>query len=416
MLQKITMPDAGQTTDQLVVAKWLKNVGDRVARGDVLAEVETDKATVAVESFASGTLLKRLVQEGETASAGDVIAWIGDGSDLVEEAQPVASPVPLPPAQADAIAPTASPSVRRDPARALARPSEGLEVPVRASPAAKKAAREAGLDIRQIARATNKAVVRRADVLGFRAPPPPAPAAATDGPRARAVTEPAQYELLRLTSTRKLVAARMVQSATTIPAFTLETEVDMTRCIALRDELNAQAGDVRIAFHDILAKCIAVAAKKHPLVNASYADDGIHAYRQVNVGLAVAREEGLVVPVVRDVGGKTLAEVARENAERVAAARDGTLRQESLEGCTITLSNLGMQGVKRFIAIINPPQSCIVAVGSILPSPAFLNEAWVARPIMTITASFDHRVLDGVQGAAFLNSLKELLENPLRLL
>ena len=208
----------------------------------------------------------------------------------------------------------------------------------------------------------------------------------------------------------------MVQSVTTIPAFTLEAEVDMSRCAALRKELNGRKGDVRIAYHDLVAKCLAAAARRHPLVNASWREDGIRVYRSVNVGLAVARDEGLVVPVVKDVAGKGLEAVARENAQNVAAARGGTIRPEALEGGTITLSNLGMFPVRRFTAIINPPQTCIVALGAIAGRPAWIDGAWAARPTLCVTASFDHRVLDGAEGAAFLKDLQELLESPAMLL
>jgi pyruvate dehydrogenase E2 component (dihydrolipoamide acetyltransferase) len=404
MLHKITMPDAGQTTDQLVVARWLKKVGEAVARGDVLLEVETDKATVSVESFAQGKLLKRMAEAGETATAGDVIAWVGEEADLAAaaEAKPAAA---APPA-------TPSPAVQAAAAGSAPRPA-GKPGWVVASPAARKAARELGLDLAEIARSTGRPVVKRADVLAFRAPqraaalPPPAPDRSPD---------PAAFELVRPSRTRQAIAARMVQSVTTIPAFTLEAEVDMSRCAALRKELNGRKGDVRIAYHDLVAKCVAAAAKRHPLVNASWREDGIRLYRSVNVGLAVARDEGLVVPVVKDVGGKGLEAVARENAQNVAAVRGGTVRPEALEGGTITLSNLGMFPVRRFTAIINPPQSCIVALGAIADRPAWIDGAWAARPTLCVTASFDHRVLDGAEGAAFLKDLQELLESPAMLL
>jgi len=403
MLQKITMPDAGQTTDQLVVAKWLKRVGDVVARGDILLEVETDKATLAVESFTHGKLLKQLVQAGETASVGDVIALVGEEGDLASEetatsGTPRTAQRPAHPSPESAGGPSAKqPNVHE----AVTAPGRVL-----ASPAARKAARELGLDLAAIARSANKAVVRRADVLGFDG------AGATTPAPEHALPDPGEYELLPLTRARRTIANRMAESATTIPAFTLEVEVDMTRCIALREELNAQGTETQIAYNDILAKCLAAAAERHSLVNASYRSDGIHAYKTVNVGLAVAREEGLVVTVVRDVAHKRLLAIARENAEHVAAARDGTLKLEEMEGGTITISNLGMYAVRKFTALINPPQSCILALGSIAPRPAWVDGVWVSRPTMFMTASFDHRVLDGAYGASFLRDLQALLERP----
>jgi len=409
MLHKITMPDAGQTTDELVVARWLKKVGDVVARGDSLVEVETDKATVAVESFAKGKLLKRLVEEGQSAAVGAVIAWVGEEADLAAEAGDGAAAAA--PASAQPVAASARPAPGAAPVQA------GRQGRVLASPAGRKAARERGLDLAEIAAASGKRVVKRADVLAFQ----PALAMAAASPRLPAPArpqrgDPAPFELLKLSRTRQVIAARMLESANTIPAFTLEVEVDMTRCQAVRDELNARGSDVRIAYHDIVARCVAVAARKHELVNASYRDDGVHVYSSVNVGLAVARDEGLVVPVVRDVGTKTLATVARENAENIAATRAGTVRPEVLDGGTITVSNLGMFPVRRFTAVINPPQSCILALGTISMRPVWREGAWVARPILSVTGSFDHRVMDGAYGAAFMKDLQELLETPTMLL
>jgi pyruvate dehydrogenase E2 component (dihydrolipoamide acetyltransferase) len=411
MLHKITMPDAGQTTDQLVVARWLKQVGEAVGRGDVLLEVETDKATVTVESFGQGKLLKRLVQEGETVTAGDVIAWVGEEADLAAEKKPAApAPAAAAPAPTSASAAPARPDGAAPAPSAVGPATSGR---VRASPAARKAARDRAVDLGEIARACGKPVVKRADVLAFRPAASAAPAARSPLPKG---PDPAPFELVKPSRTRQVIAARMVESATTIPAFTLEIEADMTRCMAVREELNAHAGEVRVAYHDIVARCVAVAAKKRPLVNASLREDGIHVYQSVNVGLAVAREEGLVVPVVRDVGQKALAAIARENAQNIAAARDGTLRPEALEGGTITVSNLGMYPVRKFTAIINPPQTCILALGAIAPRPAWVDGAWAARPTLAVTGSFDHRVLDGAYAAEFLKDLQELLETPTMLL
>ena len=414
MPQKITMPDAGQTTDQLVVTRWLKQVGDPVARGDVLLEIETDKATVTVESFAEGTLLERLVEEGGTASAGDVIALVGRPDEQAGKAAPAPAPAADKASVPVSSGPT-SPFVPPTPAQRNGNGAPVLAGRVRASPAAKKAARELGVDLLEVARSSGKPTLRRADVEAFRDASQANRAAA---PRTAEAPRPqGGAELVPLSRMRQAIAARMVQSATTIPAFTVEVEVDMTDCQRVRGELNTRAGDgVRIAYHDLLARCVAVAAVKHPLVNASYGPDGVAVHRAVHVGLAVSLPEGLVVPVVRDAGSMGLAALAQASAAAIQAARAGSLRADLLEGGTITISNLGMFPVRRFTAIVNPPQSCILAVGEIATRPLWLDGSWQPRPFMSITGSFDHRVVDGAYGAAFLREVKDLLEHPTMLL
>jgi len=405
MLHKITMPDAGQTTDQLVIARWLKQVGDPIARGEALLEVETDKATLTVESFAPGKLLRQVIRSGETASAGDVIAWVGEDSDLSSEVQPAAAP----PADVSGGKTEPPQPVSSSPGRRVVQASEVDGVRVFASPAARKAARELGLDLRDVARNAGVEVVHKKDVLAVR------PSTAVRPTAERLSGSSAPYDVVQLTRSRKAIAARMAQSVSTIPAFTLDIDVDMTRASALREELNAQTGLPRISYHDLVAKCVALAAARYPLVNASYREDGIYAYRTVNVGLAVACDEGLLVPVIRDVVQKKLTEVAAESARLIAAAHEGKLASGQLDGGTITISNLGMYPIRRFTAIINPPQSCILALGSIAPRPAWVDGAWAARPNLLLSASFDHRVLDGAYGAAFVSEVRRLLDNPILL-
>ncbi len=395
MLNTITMPSAGQTTDSLTIARWAKAVGDPVARGDVLFEVETDKATLPVESFAKGVLLRILVAEGEKASSGDVVAYVGNEGDLAQSgAAPAAAVVQDEEDDYEPIMPGASsPPAAPRPVAPAAKPTNR----VLASPAAKKAARDAGADLARIAAGTGVQPLRKADIERY--------LAAGTGE---------EFDLVPLTAMRRTIATRMLEASRTIPAFTVEIEADMTALIALRDRLK-ERGD-KVAFHDLFAKCAAAAIGRHPLINASYTDEGIRVHRKVHVGVAVAVENGLVVPVVRDAGNKSLLVIAGESAALVEKARSGCLLPEDMQGGTITVSNLGVFPVSRFTAIINPPESCILAIGATRPWPVMLDGTMVARPMATVTATFDHRVVDGAYGAAFMADLKAYIEEPAMML
>jgi len=406
MLQKITMPPGGQNTDQLTVVKWHKQEGDAVKRGDVLMEIETDKATLEAESFAQGTLLKVLVIEGETAFVGDVVAYVGEEGDLAELVSEPEQSMGEPIEEDDyqSIMPSATKATSEAPVD-----MEVINERMKASPAAKKAARDMNLDINKVFKLVGKPVLKREDILEYAN-------TAFQTPTETTGTQKVDYEIIPITNMRRIIAARMEQSAFTVPTFTVEIEVDVEACMDLRVELNKRAEGIRIAYHDIMAKCIAAVVKKHPLVNASFGEDGIRVHKSVNMGLAVSLENGLLVPVVRDVGNKSLSAIAKENAENIVKAREGKLSPADMEGGTITISNLGMFPVSRFTAIINPPQSCILAVGGIIKRPVWMDDGWAARSMMSITASFDHRVVDGAYGAAFLGDLKELIEHPAMLL
>lgn len=408
MLTRVNMPDGGQNVDKLLVVAWRKQVGDSVKRGDILLEVETDKAILEVESFAQGTLLARAIEEGGYGTVGEVIAYIGNPEDMKE--LPNAAPAEkTATADIDDVAPI-PPLPLAETGGALP-VSASSTVPasrqVKATPAAKKSVRDRGLNLAEVHRRLGKEILRRADVMEFAKQPAAGPTALF----ATVAGNVMANDLVPLTPMRRTIAARMQQS-TSIPTFTAEIEVDMSACISLRSELNQLPQDTKVSYHDIIAKCIALAAEDWPLVNASFTADGIRVFRAVNIGLAVSLEQGLVVPVVNDVRSKGIAALAKENANNVAEVRSGKFDPRLIENGTFTISNLGKYPISRFTAIINPPQSCILAVGSIQKRPVWDAGQWREQATVSLTGTFDHRVVDGAYGAEFLTRLKELLEHP----
>lgn len=404
MPTKITMPSGGTNTDQLLVVSWKKNVGDTVKRGDILLEVETDKAVLEVESFAQGTLLKRLVEEGSYGTAGDVIAYIGKPEDLTAlEAESIS----IEPTAGDLddftpIVPATLASGSDTTHTAQATSSNQL---VKATPAAKKEVRDRGLDLAEVHRSVGKDILHRNDAVQF--------ASVGEGysnPNL-GTGDATGFTLVPLSPMRRTIAER-IQIGSSAPTFMAEIEVDMTGCIRLRDDLNQHSKGCRFGYHDIIAKCAAIAAGDYPLVNASFTDQGIRIFRSVNIGIAVSLEQGLVVPVVCDVRGKDIASLAKENAINIAQVRTGKFDSKLLENGTFTISNLGRYPITRFTAILNPPQSCILAIGSIQSRAVWADGQLREQPTAAITGTFDHRVVDGSYGAEFLTSLKELLEHP----
>jgi pyruvate dehydrogenase E2 component (dihydrolipoamide acetyltransferase) len=391
------MPSGGTNTDRLRVVSWKKQVGDPVSRGDVLLEVETDKAMLEVESFARGTLLKQAVPEGDYATVGEVIAYIGSAQDAKELESTLVEQAP---------AGAGKDSQRMD-ANATRLATNDVTAPVtrssgavRATPAAKRAARELGVTLAEVYTSTQKEILRVEDVKGF---------AAT---RERGVeAQWMRYDLQPLTGMRRNIAERM-QIGALIPTFSAEIEVDMGNCVRLRSEIKARSDGVNVAYHDIIAKCAAVACQGFPLVNASFSEQGIRVFRSVNVGIAVSLDHGLVVPVITDVGRKDLLTVARESAEYIRLVRTGKFGPKLLENGTFTISNLGGYPISRFSAILNPPQSCILAVGAIQTRPVWQEDKWRECLMVSVTATFDHRVVDGAYGAQFLSALKSTLERP----
>ena len=422
MIKEIKMPAGGQTTDTSTVGAWLVKKGDKVKRGDELLSVETDKATLTVESFAKGTVLAILADDGTLLAAGEVMALIGDENDILEveaslgsgqaEAKKPGPPSKQPEEEYQPIDKQAS--IRYASARVQEKtcplPAKVRPDDIKAMPGAKLLAKENSIALKDVAAYTGKEILKRADVQKY-----------LDGAMHTAGESEMVSTSVPLTSMRRTIARRMLLSAQTIPVFRATTEVNMKQCIAFRARAN-QAGkeheifDRRISYNDILFKCMEVAVRKYPYVNATYTDSAILLHPQVNIGLAVSVDAGLVVPVVKNVQEKTILEIAEANKRNVVSAREGKLAPEDMSGGTITLSNLGMEPVLQFDAIINPPEVCILAMGMIVEKLMLENGQLKTVPVMHITGSFDHRVVDGAYGAKFLAELKRLLEAPAMML
>ena len=421
---EVKMPSAGQTTDDAKIVSINVKVGDTVKRGDVLVEAETDKAVLPVESFAAGQVLDVLVAVGDTVTAGSVLVVVGKKEDAARyqrggAAAPAAAPAPeaAPVAAApaapvvveeyrpiikDAKMPVAAPAAPVVAAPVAAAPAARFDFP--AMPGAKMMAREKGIDI-GLVNASNGVFVKRVDVLNYQ------PAVAAPVAEAAAPAAEQEYEVIPQTRMRAVIGKRMQESWQNIPPWQCTTSIDMTACIALRDAYLSKKG-VKLSYNDIMAKAIAVASRKFPLVNARLENDEVRLYKHTNVGLAVGLDGALVVPVVRDIDQKGLEQIAGDYKALVKKARDGKLAPSEMGCGSITISNLGMYDVDHFIAIVNPPESGILAVGSIKTQPVWDGTAFQPVPMMTVTSSFDHRIIDGAYGAQFLQELKVLMENP----
>ena len=409
---EIKMPAAGQTTDEATIVSVNVKVGDTVKRGDVLCEAETDKATLPVESFAAGQVFDILVSEGDKVTAGTVLAVVGKAADAAKyvrggaDAPAAAAPAALPAevTEQDEYLPIIKGQSVRHAAPAAAPAAAPVSHPVYpAMPNAKLIAKEHGIDIRDVT-AANGQFITRWDVEGY------VPVTAAAMPAETAPTE-AEYEVLPMSRMRQIIGKRMKESLSEIPCWQCTTVIKMDACMALRDTYKEKKG-VKLSYNDMMAKAIAVASRKFPLVNARYESGEVRVYRHTNVGLAVALDGALVVPVVRNIDGKGLAEIAADYKAQIAKARDGKLLPDDMGCGSITISNLGMYDVEQFIAIDNPPESCILAVGSIKVKPEWDGEKFVPANMMAVTGSFDHRIIDGAYGAQFLQELKTLMEDP----
>ena len=401
-MTEIKMPSAGQTTDEATIVAVHVKPGDTIKRGDVLCEAETDKAVLPVESFAAGTALAVLVNEGDTVTAGTVLVVVGKaGESYGGAAAPASAAAPAPaeekPAapvtEQDEYLPIIKGAAPTAPAAPAAAPAAHPAFP--AMPNAKLAAREKGVDVAAVP-AANGQFVTRNDVARYT---PPA-----------AVVE-AEYEVLPMSRMRQIIGRRMRESLSEIPCWQCTTSIKMDAGMALRDTYKDKKG-VKLSYNDLMAKAIAVASRKFPLVNARYENGEVRVYNHTNVGLAVALDGALVVPVVRDIDRKGLTEIASDYKAQIAKARENKLLPDDMGCGSITISNLGMYDVEQFIAIDNPPESCILAVGSIKVKPEWDGEKFVPANMMTVTGSFDHRIIDGAYGAQFLQELKMLMEAP----
>ena len=395
MATKVFMEALSPTMEEGRIASWRKAEGDSVSTGDVLAEVETDKAIMELQARGEGTLRKILVGEGGTTAVGSLVAVIAapdeDISSLVANtggAPPAATADPA----ASAPAPPAPP--------AAPEPPEGR---LKASPLARRLAIEQGVDLTSLEGSGPGGRIVKRDVTA------PAAAASTAGAPGTG------WQDVPLTQLRKTIARRLSQSLGPIPHFFLTTEIDMERCADAREALNA-LGDVKISFNDIVMKVVAMALLQHRDCNAWWQDDHVRYFHDVHLGMAVAIDEGLITPVVRDAQRKSLREIAGEARTLAERARARKLTPEEYTGATFSISNLGMLGVDEFTAVINPPEAGILAVGAVTAKPVVVDGAIGARRRLRITMSCDHRIIDGATGARFLQTVKRMLENPLAIL
>ncbi|MDB6168777.1 MAG: Dihydrolipoamide acetyltransferase [Verrucomicrobia bacterium] len=443
MAQIIDMPKLSDTMTVGTLVKWLKKEGDAVKSGDMLAEVETDKATMELESFFDGTLLKIFSPAGSQIAIGAPLCAIGKPGEKVDvpaapaapAAPPAAAPAPAPKAAAPApVSPVSTPAPVSAPASAPA-PSPAAPLPapaatggrVRISPLARKLAEEKGLDYSRVAGSGPGGRIVRADILAAEKNPP-APAAKGGTPKPAAETWPWRSVLDKtpvqaestaaLSNMRATIARRLVESKTTIPHFYLEIEVDVAPLNALRVALNAGLSKdaVRLSVNDFILKASAAALRAVPAVNSSWDAAGIKFHGSVHVSFAVAIDDGLITPVIKDTDRKTAFQISTEAKDLGKRAREKKLTPAEFTGGTFCVSNLGMMGIERFSAIINPPNSAILAVGATVKKPVVKNDEIVVGERMSLTLSCDHRVVDGALGAKFLNALKDHLENPALLL
>lgn len=405
----IDMPKLSDTMSEGVIAKWNVKEGDTVKSGDIIAEVETDKATMDVEVYDGGTILKIVATEGTAVPLGGIMAVIGAPGEDISALLGGA------PASAPAASP-AKPEARASEAPAapgLSKPAPAPSGPIKASPLAKSIAAAAGVDLSTVqGTGPNGRVIKRdLENVGSAVRVDRVDPAVASGstPTNRPDTD------IRISQMRKTIAKRLAESMFTNPHFYETIDIDMKNAVAVREALNA-SGEVKISFNDLVVKASALALKKHPAVNSSWLGDVIREYGSVHVAVAVAIEDGLVTPVIRNTDLKGLAAISAETKDLAKRARDRKLEPKDWEGSTFTISNLGMFGIEEFTAIINPPNACILAVGAIRDVPVVENGAVVPGKRMKVTLSSDHRVVDGAVAAQFLNTLRGYLENPATML
>jgi pyruvate dehydrogenase E2 component (dihydrolipoamide acetyltransferase) len=401
MPNEVTLPRLGQGMESGTIVRWLKSEGDTVEKGEPLYELDTEKVTQEVEADSSGVLLKILVPEGEVA-VGKTVAFIGEAGEDVPDVEP---------------APAAQEAERQE---EPGRPQEPrIEQPapepvrvganggrVKASPLARRIARERGIDLAALAGTGPEGRIVAEDVERAAVSPGKAAPAPAEAPRPSG-----DVERVELTSLRRTVARRMTE-AWAAPAFQITMSADMTRTQELRARLVERHPDERPTITDVLTRVCAIALMRHREVNALYAGDAVELHPSANVGIAVATERGLIVPVIPSCEQRTVAEIAAARADVVSRARDGKLQAADLEGGTFTISNLGMYGVEQFVAVLNPPQAAILAVGAVEDRPVARAGELVVRPMLTLTLTCDHRTIDGATAADFLRTVKEFLEEP----
>ena len=447
---KVQMPKLSEAMESGKIIKWLKKEGDAIQSGDILAEVETDKADVEMEAFGNGILRKILVPAGEKAAVGALIGVIADSNEDIGSVVAQAGTAPAAPPAAgseESRRPAAVPPQprREDHAERSPAPSRGPDAPsrpaapaqpagrsqpaaptppvtvggdgggrVKASPLARKIAAQSGVDLKLVHGSGPGGRIVRRDVEAAGSAPAVAAAAA---PPQRLPAQPGvEFEDVALSTMRAAIAKRMPLSKAPVPHFYVTSEIAMDTAWELREQLNGLEGQPKISVNDLVVRACALALLQHPGVNASFQGESIRVFHRVHMGIAVALEEGLITPVLRDAHAKSLAQVAAESRDLAERARQRKLRAQELSGATFSISNLGMFDVADFSAIINPPEGAILAVGSVRKVPVVTESGLGVGRRMAVTLSCDHRVMDGAMGAKFLQDVKRLLEEPLRLL
>jgi len=425
MATKVHMEALSPTMEEGQVVSWLKAEGDVVASGDIIAEIETDKATMELTARGDGVLRKILVPEGGTAPVGEVIAVIADPDEDVSEfdagrpAAPAADAPPATPTTEQPEEPADPPAVAAAPESAAAPPVAAASAStggrIKASPVARRLAEEKGLDLGSVAgsgpggRVVKKDIEAAAEAGPPMKAPPPLPDWGPSG---------ADYEDIPLTQMRKTIAKRLVESIGPIPHFFLTIDVDMGRAMEARRRMNAllEAEGRKVSLNDLIIRATAAALKKHPACNAHWGGDHVRRFNRVHIGIAVAVEDGLITPVVRDADLKGVARIGAEVREMVGRAREKKLQPDEYTGATFSISNLGMFGIHEFTAVINPPEAGILAIGGVEETAVVVDGQVAVRQRMRVTMSCDHRVIDGAMGAQFLATLKGMLEEPAAIL
>lgn len=436
-MPEVFMPRLSDTMEEGVVSQWLKAEGDEVRKGDVLGEIETDKATMELEAYDEGILERLLVPEGATVPIGQPIAVIRSPGEAPAEPPapgPDAEPAQAPAAVSAAEAPPAPPAEAPAVPAPQAPPEAPAQREIRTSPLARRTARDHGIDLATIKGTGPGGRIVRADVQAAisaakgraptpeEAPPAERPAAAPPAaaPRPAAAVgapEAADVEEVPLTNVRRITARRLTESASSTPHFYLTSVVDAERLLDFRAEINERLSETgtKVTVTDLLVRACAVTIRDHPNVNSSWGGDKILRHRRINIGIAVAMDDGLIVPVVRDADRKSVGEIAVEARELAQRARARRLTPDEYTGGTFTISNLGMYGIDHFTAIINPPEAAILAVGAATEEPVVRDGQVVSRRTIKLTLAIDHRVLDGAVAAEFMRDLKATLEEPLRI-
>ena len=405
MAEIVRMPKLSDTMTEGVVASWLKQVGDEVESGEILAEIETDKATMEFESFFDGVLLHIGVEQGSTAPVDSLLCILGEKGEDISAVLEEAAKAPAAEAPAEPEAPAPAPA----PAPVAAAPAPAPVVPsangrLKASPLARKLAEERGLNVSMIPGSGDGGRVVKRDVEAYQAQGAGAPVQGIE-----------RFTEVGISQMRRTIARRLSESKFSAPHFYLTVSVDMGVAMTTRKAIN-DGGEVKISFNDMVVKAAALALKKHPVVNSSWLGDRIRFNEHVHIGVAVSVDEGLLVPVVRHADLKRMSQIGAEVKAYAGKARDKKLQPSDWEGNTFTISNLGMFGIDEFTAIINAPDSCILAVGGINAVPVVKDGAVVPGHVMKVTLSCDHRSVDGASGAAFLQDFKNYLENPVQML